>query len=325
MMRYILTRLGFYALAAWVSLTLNFLLPRLMPGDPAATLFARLQGKLKPEAMDALREAFGFTEGPIIEQYLTYLGHVLRGDLGISVAYFPSPVSSVIATGLLWTLFLAGISVLISFSIGTMLGIYGAWNREGKLDSILPPALSLLGAFPYFWLAMLFLYVLGFSLDWFPVRHAYGDDLEPEFSWLFIKDVFVHAALPAASIVVATLGGWMLSMRNNMISVLGADYVVMARAKGLSSRNVMLKYAARNALLPNITGFGMALGFVLGGSLLTEIVFNYPGQGYLLIEAVRNQDYPLMQGLFLIITMAVLGANLLVDMLYLWHDPRTRG
>ena len=142
---------------------------------------------------------------------------------------------------------------------------------------------------------MLFLYVFGFQWGWFPVRHAYGEDLQPGFSWVFVYDVIVHATLPAASIVVATLGGWMLAMRNNMIAVLGEDYITMARAKGLSSRRVMLQYAARNAMLPSITGFGMALGFVLGGSLLTEIVFSYPGQGYLLIQAVRNQDYPLMQ------------------------------
>jgi peptide/nickel transport system permease protein len=325
MARYLGSRLAFYALAAWVSLTLNFILPRLMPGDPASTLFARLQGKLQPEAMASLREAFGFTDGPIWQQYLTYLGHVAHGDLGISVAYFPASVSSVIGTGLIWTLVLAGVSVVVSFTIGTLLGVVAAWRREGLLDSVLPPVLAFLGAFPYFWLAMLFLYVFGFSLDWFPVRHAYGDDLEPGLSWTFLYDVVVHAFLPAASIVVATLGGWMLSMRNNMISVLGEDYITMARAKGLTSKRVMLHYAARNALLPNVTGFGMALGFVLGGSLLTEIVFSYPGQGYLLIQAVRNQDYPLMQGLFLIITLAVLGANLLVDIVYLWLDPRTRG
>lgn len=325
MARYLLSRLGFYALAAWVSLTINFLLPRLMPGDPASTIFARFKGQLQPEAMASLREAFGFTDGPIWQQYFTYLGHVAQGDLGVSVAYFPAPVSSVIATGLLWTVLLAGVSVLISFSLGTFLGVVAAWRREGVLDSALPPALAFLGAFPYFWLAMLALYVFGFALEWFPVRHAYGDDLQPGFTAEFIYDVVVHAFLPAGSIVLVTLGGWMLSMRNNMISVLGEDYITMARAKGLTSRRVMLSYAARNALLPNITGFGMALGFVLGGSLLTEIVFSYPGQGYLLIQAVRNQDYPLMQGLFLIITMAVLGANMLVDIVYLWLDPRTRG
>lgn len=323
-MTYLLRRLGFYALAGWAALTLNFFLPRLMPGDPATALFARFRGQLGPEAMDALRETFGLTDAPLLMQYFTYLRHVLRGDLGTSVAYFPSPVSDVIGTGLLWTVLLAGTAVVISFVIGTLLGIAAAWRRDGRIDTFLPPALAFLGAFPYFWLAMVALYVLGFTLRWFPLGHAYGDSTEPGLTFAFVVDVVRHAALPVGTVVLATLGGWLLSMRNTMIAVLGSDYVNLARAKGLSPSRVMLRYAARNALLPSVTGFGMALGFVLGGSLLTEIVFSYPGQGYLLVQAVRNQDYPLMQGIFLVITMAVLAANFTVDLFYLWLDPRTR-
>lgn len=324
-MRYILGRLGFYLLAAWVAVTLNFFLPRLMPGDPASALFARFRGRLGPEAMDALRETFGLTEAPLLSQYLTYLRHVLVGDLGISVAYFPARVSEVIAAGLVWTIFLAGSAVLLSFAIGTLLGVVSAWWRRSWLDSWLPPVLVFLGAFPYFWLAMVVLYVLGFQRGWFPLGHAYGDDLTPALTWTFAADVVRHAALPVGTVVLCTLGGWLLSMRNTMIGVLGSDYVNLARAKGLPPAQVIFRYAARNALLPNVTGFGMALGFVLGGSLLTEIVFSYPGQGYLFVQAVRNQDYPLMQGVFLLITLSVLAANWLVDVLYLWLDPRTRG
>jgi peptide/nickel transport system permease protein len=296
-----------------------------MPGDPAAALFARFRGRLAPEAIEALRETFGLTEAPLISQYFTYLGHVLKGDFGISVAYFPSPVLEVIGTGLVWTIFLAGTAVVVSFVIGTLLGVVTAWWRRGWIDSWLPSTLVLVGAFPYFWLAMVALYVLGFTLGWFPLGHAYGDDVTPAFSAAFLVDVLRHAALPVATVVLVTLGGWLLQMRNTMIAVLGSDYVNLAHAKGLKPSRVALRYAARNALLPSVTGFGMALGFVLGGSLLTEIVFSYPGQGYLLVQAVRNQDYPLMQGIFLFITMAVLGANLLVDFVYLWLDPRTRG
>jgi len=323
-MRFILQRLGFYLLAAWAALTLNFFLPRLMPGDPATSLFARFRGQLRPEAMQALREAFGLTPQPLIEQYFTYLGHVLRGDFGISVAYFPSPVSTIVGTGLLWTMFLAGTALVVSFAIGTLLGVAAAWWRGGWMDTLLPPALALLGAFPYFWLAMVALYVFGFQLAWFPLGHAYADDLTPGMNLPFVSSVLQHAALPIGTVVIATLGGWMLSMRNTMVSVLGSDYVNLARAKGLPPSRVVLRYAARNALLPSVTGFGMALGFVLGGSLLTEIVFSYPGQGYLLLQAVQSQDYPLMQGIFLVITLAVLGANWLVDIAYLWLDPRTR-
>jgi peptide/nickel transport system permease protein len=322
--RYLFRRLGFYLLAGWAALTLNFFLPRLMPGDPATALFGRFQGQLGPEALDALRETFGLTDAPLLGQYFTYLRHALRGDLGISIAYFPTPVSEVIGTGLIWTVFLAGTAVVVSFVIGTALGVVSAWWRRGWIDTWLPSTLVFLGAFPYFWLAMVALYVFGFTLGWFPLGHAYADDITPGFTFGFVVDVAAHAVLPIGTVVIATLGGWLLSMRNTMVTVLGSDYVNLARAKGLSPSRVMLRYAARNALLPSVTGFGMALGFVLGGSLLTEIVFSYPGQGYLLVQAVRNQDYPLMQGIFLVITFAVLAANWFVDVMYLWLDPRTR-
>ncbi len=323
-MRYILKRLGFYLLAGWVALTLNFFLPRLMPGDPATALFARFRGMLGPEALDALRETFGLTDAPLIIQYFTYLGHVLQGDLGISVAYFPSPVLDVIQGGLVWTVLLAGSALIISFIIGSLLGVAAAWWRFGRIDTLAPPLSALLGAFPYFWLAMVALYIFGFKLGWFPLGHAYSDAVTPGFNAAFIADVARHAVLPVGTVVIATIGGWLLTMRNTMVSVLGMDYVNLARAKGLSPSRVALRYAARNALIPSVTGFGMALGFVLGGSLLTEIVFSYPGQGYLLVQAVRSQDYPLMQGIFLIITLAVLGANFIVDLVSLWLDPRIR-
>jgi len=323
-LRFLLRRFGLYALAAWAALTLNFFLPRLMPGDPATALFARFAGRLGPEALQALRETFGLTDEPLVRQYITYLAHALRGDLGISIAYFPSPVTHVIGAGLLWTVLLAGTALAISFTLGTALGLASAWWRRGALDSWLPSILVFVGAFPYFWLAMAALYVLGFSLGWFPLGHAYSDDITPALSAAFLADVARHAALPVATMVIATLGGWLLSMRNSMIAVLGSDYVSLAHAKGLPASQVALRYAARNALLPSVTGFGMALGYVLGGSLLTEIVFSYPGQGYLLVQAVRNQDYPLMQGIFLLITLAVLGANLLVDLVCMGLDPRVR-
>ena len=207
---------------------------------------------------------------------------------------------------------------------GSGVGLPSSWWRGSWVDNWLPSLFIFLGAFPYFWLAMVTLYVLGFILGWFPLGHAYSDDLKPAWSPEFVADVLRHGALPIGTIVLATIGGWLLTMRNNMISILGSDFVNLARAKGLPPSRVAFRYAARNALLPSVTGFGMALGFVLGGSLLTEIVFSYPGQGYLLVQAVRNQDYPLMQAIFLVITLAVLGANWLVDIVYLWLDPRTR-
>ena len=167
-------RLGFYLIAAFAALTLNFIIPRLMPGDPASIIFARFKGKLKPEAIDAMRQSFGLTDDPMLVQYFSYLKGILQGDLGTSIAYFPEPVSSIIGSGLYWTLFLAGCSLIISFTIGTVLGIIIAWNRTGKMDTILPPVIAFFGAFPYFWLAMVLVYIFGFSMNWFPIGRAFG-------------------------------------------------------------------------------------------------------------------------------------------------------
>ena len=317
-------RFGFYLIAAFAALTLNFIIPRLMPGDPASIIFARFKGKLKPEAIDAMRQSFGLTDDPMLVQYFSYLKGILQGNLGTSIAYFPEPVSSIIGSGLYWTLFLAGCSLIISFTIGTVLGIIIAWNRTGKMDTILPPVIAFFGAFPYFWLAMVLVYIFGFSMNWFPIGRAFGYEVNPGLNISFLFSVLYHAILPAFTMIFVSLGGWMLSMRNTMISTLGADYITFANAKGIASRQVMLRYAARNAILPNLTGFGMALGFVLSGALLTEMIFSYPGQGFLLLQAVQTQDYPLMQGIFMTITFAVLGANWLVDIAILLFDPRTR-
>jgi len=321
---YILRRLGFYLIAAWASLTLNFLLPRLMPGDPASAIFARAQGKLQPGAIEAMKRAYGLSNDPLPVQYFTYLRSTLSGNLGTSFTYFPSPVSQVIGAGLAWTLLLGLAAVILSFALGSLLGVLGAWRRGGLVDSVLPPLLLFVGSFPYFWLATVAIFYLGFQWGLFPLRHAYGTEFHPGWDLSFFRSVVSHLLLPAGTVVLVSIGGWVLGMRNTMISTLAEDYVTMAEAKGLSQRRVMFAYAARNALLPNITAFGMALGFILSGSLITEVVFSYPGLGYQLLTAVRGLDYPLMQGLFLMITLAVLAANLLVDLLYVRLDPRVR-
>lgn len=320
---FIIRRLFFYMLAAWVALTLNFIVPRLMPGDPASNLFAKFQGNLKPEAMEALKETFGFTDAPLWQQYIDYLSHAVYGDFGISVSYYPTPASEIIWTGMAWTLLLLGTSVCLSFVIGTLMGAWAAWKRGTWVDNVLPPLLSFIGSFPYFWLALLGLWLFGFILDWLPVRHAYGRGVTPGFNLPFISSVALHAFMPALTLVIVSTGGWLLTMRNTMIAALGEDYIHYAQARGLSEPRVFMNYAVRNSILPSLTSFGLALGFVLSGALLTEIVFSYPGQGFLLLEAVQTQDYPLLQGLFLTITVAVLFANWLVDILVALMDPRT--
>jgi peptide/nickel transport system permease protein len=324
MIQFLLRRLIFYFIAFMVALTFNFLLPRLMPGDPVAVMFAASQGRLDPRAMDAMKETFGFVEGPLWQQYLTYISSVFQGDLGISVVFFPTPVADVLQLAMGWTLFLAGSATLLSFTLGTLLGIWAAWRRGGLFDSVLTPLLLIFGAVPPVIVALIAYYVLGLNLGWFPLLYAYDPYLEAGFNLPFIKSVLYHAILPVSSIVIVTLGSWMLGMRNNMINLLHEDYLTLAVAKGLSLRRVIFQYAARNAILPVVTSFSMAIGFVLSGAVFTEMIFNYPGLGYLMLKAINARDYPLIQGQLLFFVIAVLAANFCADILYLWLDPRLR-
>lgn len=323
-MLYLLRRLGFYLIAFCAALVINFILPRLVPGDPAATLLGGPGVQLDPVQLQAVREALGLSDAPLIQQFFIYLSRVLRGDFGTSFAFFPSPVTAVIATGLGWTLLLNLTSLVIAFALGNLLGVFAAWRRGGPLDTILPPLLIFIGAFPPFFLALAAVYYLGYQLGWFPTLHAYDTSLTPGLNLPFLLSVVQHLILPVSIVVLISLGGWVLGMRNVMISVLAEDFVTVAEAKGLPQNQVMASYAARNALLPNVTTFGLAFGFALSGQVLIEQVFGYPGLGFLLIRAVNTPDYPLMQGLFMIITVAVLLANFVVDILYTRLDPRVR-
>ncbi len=324
-MRFLLRRFMFYLVAAFIAITINFVIPRLMTGDPVQVMFSQFQGRLDPRALASLQETFGFVRGPIHEQYLTYLSNLLQGNLGLSVTRFPVPVADVIGASLLWTIRLIGVAAIVSFVIGIIAGIYAAWRRGRFADSVLLPITSALGAFPFFWIAMLALYIFAFVLGWFPIGHSYNVALQQDWGDPeFVNSVIHHSLLPLITIVITSIGGWMLGMRNNMIGVLAEDYIVLAQAKGLSDRRVMLTYAARNAILPSLTGFAMNLGFVIGGSLVVEIVFAYPGMGFTLLSAVNGRDYPLMQGVFLMLTFAVLIANFIADMVYVVLDPRAR-
>jgi len=321
---YVLRRLGFYLIAFWASITLNFLLPRFMPGDPVSRMFAKVQGRMDPEQIEQLRQLFGLEEIPLWQQYLDYLRNTFTGHMGLSISRFPTPVSEVIGSTLPWTLLLGGTALLIAVVIGNGLGIVAAWRRGGSVDSVLPPVLIFIGSFPYFWLAMGALYLFGVVLGWFPLGHAFSAGTTPSWDWAFFIDVAYHLVLPAATIVLVSIGGWMLGMRNSMITTSSEDYITMAEAKGLRPNRIMLRYAARNAILPQVTGLGLTIGFIAGGALLTEVVFAYPGIGYQLLSAVNALDYPLMQGIFLTITTAVLVANFVVDIAYVRLDPRVR-
>lgn len=320
----LLRRTCFYIVALWVSITLNFLIPHLAPGNPAIALIGRFQGRISPLALHALEIQFGVTNDPLWMQYVQYLGNLFHGNLGLSITYFPTPVATMISQELPWTLILVSISLLLSFVLGTLLGVFIAWNRGSFIDGLLPPVLSFISAIPQFFLALVMLYVLGFMLNWFPLHGGYDASVSPDWSLDFILSAIQHALLPAFTFIIVSLSGWMLGMRNSMVTTLGEDYVIMAEAKGLSERRVMLAYAARNAILPNITGFAIALGSVVTGQLLIEIVFSYPGIGFALLQAVQNSDYALMQGVFLLLTLVILVANFLVDLIYAVLDPRVR-
>ncbi len=322
-LRFIANKIGLYLLIFWAAMTLNFIIPRLMPGNAASALMAKAQGKIPPAALKALEAAFGIsTHQSPVQQYFSYLKNTLTGHLGISFTYFPVPVAQVIGEMLPWTLFLIGFATIIAFALGNLIGVYSAWRRGAALADALPVGFTVMSAMPYFWIALALLYVLGFTLNWFPIAHAYGGGVSLSFSLRTLGSILYHAALPAFSIVITSMGGWMMQMRNNLVSVLADDYVLLAQMKGLPEREIMQNYGARNALLPVLTSFAMSLGFVVGGAVLVEDVFNYPGIGFALVQAVSNSDYPLMQGIFLIIVSAVLVANFIVDLLYTFLDPR---
>lgn len=323
-MRHLLRRIGFYLVALWASITITFIIPRLSPINPAEALIARFQGKLRPDALHSLEIAFGISHEPLWVQYLQYLNQLAHGNLGVSITYSATPVTTVIAQGLPWTLLLATVSVVISFALGTFLGVVVAWRRGSVLDTTIPPLLTFFSAIPYFWLALILLYVLGFLLNWFPITGGYDIDVTIGLTADFIGSAIYHSILPAITLIIGSVAGWVLGMRNAMITTLSEDYVLMAEAKGLPERQVMFSYAARNAILPNVTGFALALGFVVAGQLVTEIVFSYPGIGFRLLQAVANEDYALIQGIFLVIACAVLAANFLADLLYTTLDPRVR-
>jgi len=324
---YFVRKLGFYIVALWAALTLNFLIPRLLPGNPVDILLAKLQqrgGIVTPDTRKAYELLLGGdSSDPLPLQYWNYLVNVFRGDLGVSVSYFPTPVSEVIGTSLPWTIVLVGVATVLATIIGVTLGAIVGWKPGTWLDSLVP-ATTLLAAVPYFWLALILVYFFASTLKMFPSQGGYDVVLDPGFSWEFIASAIQYGFLPALTIVIASLGGWLLGMRNMMVSTLSEDYIVTAQAKGLSSGRILRNYAARNAVLPSIAGFAISLGFVVSGSIVTEQVFSYPGIGSKLLSAVTNNDYALMQGLFLFITLAVLGANLIVDLFYGLIDPRTR-
>ena len=326
-MRYFVRRAGFFLATLWAAVTLNFLIPRMQPGDPAEALLTRLQGNtqaVNPVQLAAIRKMLGTQDGNLLTQYWDYLGAIVRGQFGISYSYYPYTVTEMISTALPWTLILVGVTQIASFVIGTLLGAWAAYRRNSRVDSAITLGSTFLGTLPFFWIALLLIFVFAITLNWFPEGGGYGGGSNPSWTWLFFSDAFQHSVLPALALMITGPIGWIIGMRNNMVQTLGEDYTRLARARGLPQRRIALTYGARIAILPNVTGFAIALGSLLGGTVLVESIFNYPGLGRLLLEAVSNKDYPLMQALFLFTTIGVLVANFLADIAYGFLDPRVR-
>jgi peptide/nickel transport system permease protein len=326
-MRYILTKIGLFVLTLWAAVTLNFILPRLMPGSPLDAALAKLaaSGQQVTNAQrTALESELGSPHGSIFSQYWDYLGNMLTLNFGRSYTDPTQTVGASIVKALPWTLILVGVTTIIAFVIGTLLGVYAGWRRGTKADATVTVGATFFAAFPPFWLGLLLLYVFAYKLNFFAIKGGYSEGLTPNWSLSFLSDAAQHSVLPGITLAVTTLSGWVFGMRNNMINTAGEDYVVFAEANGLRQRTIALKYAARNALLPNVTSFGLSLGAVLGGSVLVEGVFSYPGLGHLLFESVTNHDFPLMQALFLVLTVSMLTAIFIVDLLYVRLDPRVR-
>jgi len=294
----------------------------MMPGDPVAALFAAAQGKMDPAQMDAVRQMYGFVNGSLFEQYISYMQSVFTLDLGPSVLMFPVKVTTVVGMALPWTMFLALGSLIVALILGVSIGTYTSYRRDGFLGQVIPPVLSFISNFPYVVTALLLFYFFGLKLEILPLAYTYNPEIDPGFNWAFISSVVEHAILPMGSMILVGIATWVFNMRNAMINVLGEDFVTMAEAKGLSSYRVMYRYAGRNAILPVATAIAMAIGFSFAGSILTEVVFNYQGLGNILLKGIMARDYPLIQAILLILVTAVLVANFVADLIYILLDPR---
>lgn len=318
----LLRRLGLYAVTAWAAITVNFVLPRLMPGNPIEQLIGKLQGRVTPEMIAAIKAQFGQDlNEPMLVQYGHYLDHLAHGNLGMSIT-LSEPVGTALSSEVWWTVGLIGAAAVLSFLLGTTAGVLFGWTRGSRADVVIPAA-TFLQSMPYYFLGTILVMVFAGSLHWFPVQGAYDPALSPSWSFGYVASLLRYAELPLASIVLSSLAGWMIGMRNMMVTTISEDFVLMAVAKGLPRRRILF-HAARNAVLPSVANLALTIGLLVSGSLLVEQIFNYPGVGNLLVGAVSNEDYPLLQGIFLLITFTVLTANLLADVLYYVLDPRTR-
>jgi len=326
-LRYIVRRFGVFLVIVWLAATLNFFLPKLSGDDPVRTKLleqASLGGYTQAGIEDMVKvyqKHFGLDQ-PLWKQYLTYVSNVAHGDLNYSIANYPRTVVSMIAEALPWTIGLLGLTTLFSFATGTILGALLAWpNAPPWLRWVMPP-LWALHAIPFFLLGLILMWLLAFQFQLLPIFGGYSAGAVPGWTARFILDIVRHAVLPSLSIVLVSVGGWALAMRGMMVTTMGEDYVTFAEAKGLRSRTIFMRYCMRNAILPQVTGLALALGQILSGAVLVEVIFGYPGIGALLFQAIQENDFFLIQGIVFTVIVGLGFATFLLDILYPWLDPR---
>lgn len=324
--KYFLSKLGWFFVTLVAAFLLNFFLPRAMPGDPVASIVARLaQGISNTEGVQAIyqqyAELFG-TNRPMVEQFFLYVRNVFRGDFGFSFSQYPRTVADVLASSIWWSVALQFPAIITGWLIGNMLGALSAYLR-GPFDKILLPVSIFMSNLPAFGMAVILLVIFAVNSKWLPTSGGYGFDLIPSLNWNFVKSVIIHYQLPFWSIVLIAIGGQAIGMRSMSIYELNADYVKYARLLGIKDRQIV-GYVFRNAMLPQITGLALAIGTMVGGNLVAEVIFSYPGLGTTVLSAVMGQDYPLISAITLVVTIMVLTATFIIEILYGLIDPRIK-
>jgi peptide/nickel transport system permease protein len=324
--KYFLNKLGWFAITFVFAFILNFTLPRLMPGDPVAGIVSRLaQGMTNTTGVQAIyqqyADLFG-TNKPMLEQFVLYVKNVAQGNFGFSFSQYPRTVGDVLKASIWWTVCLQFPAIIVGWLIGNSLGALAAYLKGG-FDKVLLPVSIFVSSLPQFGLAVILLVIFGAMLKWYPTSGGYGFDLIPSFSWKFFWSLIVHYQLPFLSLVLIAIGGQAIGMRSMSIYELNADYVKYSRFLGIKDRKIV-GYVFRNAMLPQITGLALSIGTMIGGALVAEIIFTYPGLGSTLLTAVRGQDYPLVSATTLIITVMVLSANFIIEIIYGLVDPRIK-
>ncbi len=323
---YVIKRIGMFFLTVWFGTTVIFIVPRLAPGDPVQAMIGRMINEgATIENSDLLvaawRQRFGLDQ-PLYVQYFRYMYNAATFNTGYSLAFFPSRVDNLVARSIPWTLGLLFIATMIAFIFGNIIGALLAWRRTPRLLRLLLPISLTFTSIPAFMLGILLIYVFAFTLDWLPFAGNYERGLTPGWNWAFIQSVIEHGTLPSLSIVLVTMGAWALGMRGMMITIDGEDYMILAEAKGLSPSRIFWQYGVRNAILPQVTALGVALGSLAGGAVVVELIFTYPGMGYLLYQGILNSDFTLIQGIVFYVIVGVSVAVLILDLTYPLIDPR---